>query len=374
MTIIPERLPWEELVPLKLRALYESFGYKKYHMGKFEPYDLYRENKNFLKSESIITFTNANGKLMALRPDVTMSIVKNVKPDVASEKVYYMENVFRMDSAGIDFREINQIGLEYIGCESGSYAEAEAVALAIKSLEAISPDYILGVSHMGFVAAVLEECGFSGESMEGALRALKQKNLHELGALCKRAGIAPERTERLCAVAGISGPMEAFLKKLRGLPLSDAMQTAIDELSSLIETLAAMGCEKRVHLDFSVINDLDYYNGLVFQGYIQKVPSAVLAGGRYDNLMRRFGKAQPALGFALYLGELTRAFHTVSEYDADALLIYGDAPPVVTARVVGLLMNDGMSVRAEREMPAGLRGRRTYLLSGDGAMEVTCND
>ncbi len=84
---------WE--LPLKLSYLYERRGYSRYRMGKFEPYDFYMENKQFLKSEGIITFTDAEGRLMALKPDVTMSILKSVAPDSGPRKLYYNESVFR---------------------------------------------------------------------------------------------------------------------------------------------------------------------------------------------------------------------------------------------------------------------------------------
>lgn len=99
MEIETGRLPKDEQVPLLLRGLFEQRGYRRYRMSNFEAYDLYRENKNFLESEGIITFTDASGRLMALKPDVTMSIVKHTKPDAVSSKLYYVENVFRLGAA-----------------------------------------------------------------------------------------------------------------------------------------------------------------------------------------------------------------------------------------------------------------------------------
>ena len=87
MEIETGRLPKDEQVPLLLRGLFEQRGYRRYRMSNFEAYDLYRENKNFLESEGIITFTDASGRLMALKPDVTMSIVKHTKPDAVSSKL-----------------------------------------------------------------------------------------------------------------------------------------------------------------------------------------------------------------------------------------------------------------------------------------------
>lgn len=144
MEIETGRLPKDEQVPLLLRGLFEQRGYRRYRMSNFEAYDLYRENKNFLESEGIITFTDASGRLMALKPDVTMSIVKHTKPDAVSSKLYYVENVFRLAPQSGEYREISQMGLEFIGGQGG-YAEAEAVELAVRSLAAIGPQSVLDV-------------------------------------------------------------------------------------------------------------------------------------------------------------------------------------------------------------------------------------
>ena len=97
-----------------LRKLFKDYGYEQYKVSKFEEYDLYMKNKSFLVSENVLTFTDTNGKLMALKPDVTLSIIKNTKDDEPLKKVYYNEVVYRPNDEN-GFREINQTGLECIG-------------------------------------------------------------------------------------------------------------------------------------------------------------------------------------------------------------------------------------------------------------------
>ena len=98
-----------------LRDLYSAHGYTQYKMSKFEEYDLYAGNKDFLVSDNVITFTDTNGKLMALKPDVTLSIVKHTKDNADLHKVYYDENVYRVSGSSRAYREIMQVGLECIG-------------------------------------------------------------------------------------------------------------------------------------------------------------------------------------------------------------------------------------------------------------------
>ena len=123
----------EEKIIFTLRAIYDRFGYSLYKMSKFEPYDLYVRNKDFLISDHVITFTDVNGKLMALKPDVTLSIIKNSKDEAGKvEKLYYNENVYRVAGAGRNYREIMQVGLECIG-DINETCVAEVVSLALQT-------------------------------------------------------------------------------------------------------------------------------------------------------------------------------------------------------------------------------------------------
>ena len=337
----------------------------------FSAYDLYRENKNFLESEGIITFTDASGRLMALKPDVTMSIVKHTKPDAVSSKLYYVENVFRLAPQSGEYREISQMGLEFIGGQGG-YAEAEAVELAVRSLAAIGPQSVLDVGHMGFITSLLDVLGVREEARAAALDALRAKNAHTLRAIAAESGCTEEEAGQLAALAALAGPFPETLDAARALVAAPGMADACGELQSLYDALEAVDAADTLRLDFSTLNDIDYYNGVVFKGYVRGVPRAVLAGGRYDNLMRRFGKPQPAVGFALYLGGLGRAFAEKSDYDVDTLLLYdaGQSPAQV-ARAVQSILKSGRSVRAEQSAPEGLRVRQTLRLGPDGAVPVT---
>ncbi|MBR2324197.1 MAG: ATP phosphoribosyltransferase regulatory subunit, partial [Clostridia bacterium] len=105
-----------EKAVFSMRDMFVKSGYKRFKMSKFEEYDLYSKNKEFLVSDQIITFTDTNGKLLALKPDVTLSIIKNTKFDREGvQKYYYDENVYRASENGGSYKEILQTGLECMG-------------------------------------------------------------------------------------------------------------------------------------------------------------------------------------------------------------------------------------------------------------------
>ena len=178
-----EQLKWEERALLRLRQLYSGYGYEPFKMSKFEPYDLYLNHKEFLISEGAITFTDTDGTLMALKPDVTLSIVKNFRREQTPvQKVYYNENVYRISGASRRYREIMQTGIECLG-EVAMPELCEMVVLAAKSLQSISQNYVLDLSHLGIIAEILNPLALSQEERVETLQMLGQKILAALRQL-----------------------------------------------------------------------------------------------------------------------------------------------------------------------------------------------
>lgn len=214
---------------LTLRELYINNGYCPYHMSKFEEYDLYAKNKGFLVSDNVITFTDTNGRLMALKPDVTLSIIKNSQdlPE-QTQKICYSENVYRVAKGTNSFKEILQTGVECFGKVENEDIY-QVVFLAIQSLALLSKDWVLELANVD---------------------------------------------------------------------------------AGLWQKLQQTDFAKHLHLTENIPVDPNYYNGTVFKGYINGVPSAVLSGGQYDHLMTKMHKRSKAIGFAVYVDLLERLEQT----------------------------------------------------------------
>ncbi|MGN0977417.1 MAG: ATP phosphoribosyltransferase regulatory subunit [Faecousia sp.] len=304
----------EERAVFTLRSLYRRYGYTPYKMSRFEEYDLYVRNKDFLVSDQIITFSDGSGRLLALKPDVTLSIVKNA-PEApgAVKKVYYNENVYR------DYREIMQAGLECVG-DLGDYEIAEVVLLAVKSLQLLGDRFVLDISHMGLIAAVLDSCGLSGQEKKQAMDCLRRKNRHELQQLCSGNDAA---WEKLCTLLSCRGSGQAVLDQVGTILTTEAEQQALEELRGLWKILESSGLQDHVHLDFSVgSGGMHYYSGVVFRGYLEGIPASILSGGQYDTLARKMGKRCRAIGFAIYLDLLQAGQRQDSAFDVDTLILH----------------------------------------------------
>ena len=358
----------DERTVMALRELYSAYGYWHYKVSKFESYDLYASNRNFLQSKQILTFTDTNGRLMALKPDVTLSIIKNIKPDTVISKVYYTENVYRVPKNADGFQEIMQTGLELIG-RIDDYAMAEVVMLAERSLRTISPDYVLELSHIGVISGLLDEQNLDQSRYSALMAAVEEKNRHELRALCSDFGLSERVCDQLIALVGLYGPLEAVLDELEAMELPAESRAAAASLRRLSRYLALFGCN-HLRLDFSLVNDMDYYNGLVFRGFISGVAAGVLSGGRYDNLMAKMGRSQGAVGFAVYLDQLERFFARRDAFDADVALYYTQGDPDLLIAKAMEFTGQGMRVLVLPEGSAGMRVRKSYLITGSEVQEL----
>ena len=294
----------KERASFALRALYEAAGCRKYHMGRFEEYGLYQANRSFLSSEQVITFTDLDGRLLALKPDVTLSIAKTAQPAPGETlRYYYHENVYRPSAESHTFKEISQMGLEMLGAVGEAQVQ-QAVCLAARSLDALGADWVLEVSHMGYLFGLFDALGVPDAARAKLLEKLREKNAHELRAAAGAAGLADAAADTLCSVLDLSGAYAETMEKAAALCKNDAMRAAVAELEALAVPLEKAGGV--IRLDMTLAGEMEYYNGLVFQGYLKALPRPLLKGGRYDLLMQKFTPGAGAIGFAVYLDELDR--------------------------------------------------------------------
>ena len=290
----------EERTVFALRELYDRFGYRQYRMRKFEEYSLYARNRDFLVSDRVLTFTDTDGRLLALKPDVTLSIVRNTRDAPGKQKLFYDETVYRVTGSSGGYREIRQTGLECIG-DPDAYTQAEVLMLAAQSMRCVAEGSLLVLSHLDILTALTDrlEAGLRSR----ALALFGSRNLHELRSLCAQSPDGAKIADRLEALADCCGTPAEVLPALEAL---EADPKALAELRTLTDCLAVFGLADMLRLDFCQVGDVSYYNGIVFKGYAPGLPAPVLSGGRYDRLMERMGRRTGALGFAVYLNELER--------------------------------------------------------------------
>lgn len=341
MTDLPGSMRAQERATLELRALYERFGYEKYRMSQFEEYAFYLRYQSFLPSEKILSFTDLDGRLMALKPDVTLSIIKSVRDGAPKSRFYYTETVYRENRQSGSFREIQQMGLECIGAIS-AYDLCETTLLAARSLAAVAEKRVLALGHMGYVSGLLDALDIPEhrrEAVRGAIRAKSPHLIEQAAALADGEGLARLRT--LCA---LSGPFSPTLARAEALCLNAAMSAAVEELRTVGESVSALE-RGGLQLDLTLLNDTEFYDGFLFAGYVQGASRPVLSGGRYDGMVRKLGKSAGAVGFALYLTELEQLEQPTAKQPTDVTLQDGAECPADLLRRADEAVSQGQRVR-----------------------------
>lgn len=300
MKINDTLLTYNEKLVYSLKDLYASNGFSLYRMSKFEEYDFYAKNKDFLVSDKVLTFTDGNGRLMALKPDVTLSIVANRREDDISNKLYYNENIYRFDAKSGSFKEILQTGVECFG-DLKDDDLLNTIFLAIRSMETISKDFLLVLSDLDLSEAIIQSPLLTKAKQKELFRILKEKKIHELDAFYAENGQNEKQRDLLEKLMNCIGRIDEVLTQLREL----CDETGVDSsLLKILTVLKEKGYGEKIVVDTSLVDDINYYNGIIFKGYLPSLPDPVLSGGQYDRLMEKLAKKSKAIGFAVYTGLL----------------------------------------------------------------------
>ena len=293
-----------ERTALLLRGSLEKRGYRCYRMGRFEEYSLYQQYARFLSADQVITFTDLDGRLLAVKPDVTLSIAKNAQPQPGEcKKYYYQEKVYRPSRESHTFQEISQMGVECLGAVDSGLV-TEIIRLAVDALALTGSEFVLELGHMGFITGLLEGLRVPQPLRAEILECLRDKRAHGLGELARLGKITPDCAAVLQRVLGLEGAMGPVLDQARAMVLNTRMEAALDQLADIDGILGPMS--GRIRLSLRLTGEMEYYNGVAMAGYVKGLPRCLLKGGQYDLLARQFTPGAGAIGFALYLDELER--------------------------------------------------------------------
>ena len=290
-----------------LKQLYEAWGYRRVMTPVLEFYDVYGCSSSSLPPESMYKLTDTKGRLMVLCPDCTVPIARlaatRLKGAPLPLRLFYSHNIYRMnpDSKGKS-AEVHQIGIELIGSAS-MRSDLEALALAAKSLEQIGP-YRLELCHIGYFKALIDSLDADQQTKEEIRLCVEQKNFSALTEWLSpyQGSRAAEALRRLPALFGGA----EVLDEAYALFDENGARESLDYLKKIYAQLQQLGLGERILIDLGLVNQADYYTGIIFRGYFDGLGEHVLSGGRYDNLLKDFGEDLPAVGFAVNLASASR--------------------------------------------------------------------
>ncbi|NWO18023.1 ATP phosphoribosyltransferase regulatory subunit [Leptotrichia sp. oral taxon 223] len=337
----------KDLVLLNIRKMYDSYGYKKISLPSFEEYDLYNENKDFI-DRNVLTVMSPNGKLLALRPDITLSVAKKVSKDQSLKysKIYYQENTYNLTKY-VGYEEDEQLGIELIGKES-TFLDFEIINLAVKSLDIINKKSMIVLSHAGFISSIFENFDLEYETKEQILDCINRKNSHDIQKILKSNEHISENVKKLIyKIPELSGNLENIEKELLKYEINGNTKKILSELKQLNSLLMKFYKKSKIIFDFSVVKNLNYYNGIILQGYIEDFPNVILTGGRYDKLFEKFGVDTGAVGFAILTDGLKGYYKDTNKKDFEVLIAYDNSDFEKLVEIVNDFQKKGLRVRTE---------------------------
>ena len=337
----------KDLVLLNIRKMYDSYGYKKISLPSFEEYDLYNENKDFI-DRNVLTVMSPNGKLLALRPDITLSVAKKVSKDrsLKYSKIYYQENTYNLTKY-VGYEEDEQLGIELIGKES-TFLDFEIINLAVKSLDIINKKSMIVLSHAGFISSIFENFDLEYETKEQILDCINRKNSHDIQKILKKNEHISENVKKLIyKIPELSGNLENIEKELLKYEINVNTKKILSELKQLNSLLMKFYKKSKIVFDFSVVKNLNYYNGIILQGYIEDFPNVILTGGRYDKLFEKFGVDTGAVGFAILTDGLKGYYKDRDKKDFEVLIAYDNSDFEKLVEIVSDFQKKGLRIRTE---------------------------
>ena len=292
--VLPDEMRELRAIGDRMRACFERAGYGEVHTPALEYEDVLRRGEERAAGARYRTF-DESGAVLALRSDMTIPIARVVATRYADAepplRFSYLARAWRATDRGVgEPREFLQGGLELIGVP-GAEGEAEVVALVIAALdEAGLRRHRVGVGDGALYRSLLTSFGVPEAAHLPMLESLSRRDLVGLDGQVAALGLADAERDLLVGLPQLRGGREV---------LDRADTAGLDGLRALHELLAERGFADRVIFDLGLVRELGYYTGSVFEVYDPAVGFTLGGGGRYDELIGRFGRDLPACGLAL---------------------------------------------------------------------------
>lgn len=299
--VMPAEAAEREVVARRFSEAFAAWGYEPVETPVVERLDALESAVGSL--DDAFRLLDVDGRLLALRPDMTLPIARLVAARLTGEpgpfRFRYAAEVFREhESLRGQAREFSQVGVELVGA-GGPAADAEMIAMLVEGLQAAGlTEFTVSIGTVAVFNAIVEAAGAPESWGAAVFSAAHEGNLVELDRLAAEPAVAREAGRALRKVPRIRGGFEA-IGQARDAAVGCSCDTALDELAETWRLLDSAGVSDFISIDFSVMRSFDYYTGLVAEAYVPGLGVPLGGGGRYDGVLAAYGAPRPSAGFAL---------------------------------------------------------------------------
>ena len=294
-----------------LSTVLHRYGYQDIQTPTFEYYDVFREEIGSATTQELYKFFDRDGSILALRPDITPSVARACATVFEEEdfplRLCYAGNTFINHSSYQGrLKENTQLGAELIGLDSIE-ADAELVAMVADSLKTVGlTEFQISVGHADFIRSLLGAADLSEEQSREIRTLINNRNFFGVEELLEGWNVKKSVRDAFHLLPELTGGEEILEQALKASPDVHARR-AVARLRQIYRLLKLYGAEDHITFDMSMTGTYGYYTGIIFRAYTYGTGDAVVRGGRYDNLLEKFGKRTPSIGFAVILDELMSA-------------------------------------------------------------------
>ena len=309
--IYNEELEKKLILQNKLHTVLKLYGYKDIQTPTFEFFDIFSSERGTIPSTEMFKFFDRDGNTLVLRPDFTPSIARSAAKYFMEEdmpiRLCYMGNTFKNNSGYQGrLKETTQLGAELIG-DSSVDADGEMIALVVDVLRKSGlTEFQVEIGEVDFFKGLIDEAGIKEEEEESLRELISNKNFFGVESLVSGQEISEELKGVFLKLPELFGDAQV-LQEAKKLTSNTRAIKAIERLEKLYQVLCFYGLEKYISFDLGMLSKYKYYTGIIFKAYTYGTGEAIVTGGRYDNLIRQFGKEAGSVGFAVVIDQLMLA-------------------------------------------------------------------
>ena len=308
---------------------FSKWGYSEVSTPIVEYYKTFNHKTQDLKEEEMYKFFDSRGRILVLRPDMTVPVARLVNTKLKDMKLplklFYNAEVFRVHESFEGKRnEYLDCGIELIGA-SGEKTDLEVLVTALEVLKALDTkkEFKLEIGDVNILKSALKDMNLSIDNQNKVIELINKKSLTSLREYLDDIEIRKEYKEFLNKFPWLFGGYE-MIKKAKGLAFNEDMKKNIEYLENLYLNLQKLGYEKYLSVDISMVPRVNYYSGIIFKGYVKEIGSTVIRGGRYDNLLESFGKSIPAIGFSVDVNLLIDSCDYEEKVNSEKIILSKD--------------------------------------------------
>jgi ATP phosphoribosyltransferase regulatory subunit len=312
--ILPQECGKKREIEDTIWSVFASFGYREVQTPMFEYYDVFEDVGGQLSQEVMYKFFDEHGRILTLRPDITTSIARMAATKETGKtfplRYCYNGSVFRAEQTqGARQREFTQAGIELIG-SSSPRADAEVIGASIEAVLAVGIEqFQMEIGQVAFFNGLIEQAGLGADDTEKLRERIDCKDSLGIRELMDELDIDESVKSVMIELPYLFGGREV-IEKANVAGLNETSKNALDNIAKIYDLLCEYGFEQYISLDLGMLQSIDYYTGSIFKCYTHGIAFPICAGGRYDNLMSRFGVDAGAVGAAFGINRILSALRS----------------------------------------------------------------